>query len=197
MIFILLPLTGAIIGWITNVLAIRLLFRPQRPLQLWPLPITLQGLIPRRRAELAANIGEIVAKQLFSMDELTAQLNIPQLQAEVEKIVEKAVAEWCEQRMNILPSTVRNYVSTMLRERVATEVATQFPAMAESVFAHLRQQVDVQAVVTEKVNALALDEVEALVLRVSHRELKQIERLGALLGLIIGFLQAVLVIYII
>ena len=65
MTFIFLPLTGALIGWITNLLAIRLLFHPRRPLRLWPLPFKIQGLLPKRREELAENIADIVSEQLF------------------------------------------------------------------------------------------------------------------------------------
>ena len=35
-------------------------------------------------------------------------------------------------------------------DRVADEVALQFPLLAESVLTHIQQQVDVRAVVTEK-----------------------------------------------
>ncbi|HZK25771.1 MAG TPA: DUF445 family protein [Oscillospiraceae bacterium] len=196
MIFIFLPLTGAVIGWITNVLAIRLLFRPQKPWRLWPLPFTLQGLIPRRRTELAVNIGEIVARELFSLDELPAHLDLSQLQEEVKQFVREAVERWCEQKMGFLPQSVRNYCSQMLRERLADEVARQFPVLADSMFTHMQQQVDVRAVVIEKVNALALTEIETLVLQVAHRELKQIEWLGAVLGFIIGIFQALLTLFI-
>lgn len=61
--WIVIPLIGAFIGWITNVLAIRLLFRPHRPFQFlfW----TFQGLIPKRRAEIAANVARVVDKDLL------------------------------------------------------------------------------------------------------------------------------------
>ena len=190
MIFVLLPLTGAIIGWITNIMAIRMLFRPREPLRLWPLPIVMQGLVPRRRTELAENVADIVAEQLFSVDELTKRLDVPQLQFEVEKLVKNAVEDWCSQKMTLLPSGIRNYCSNMLRDVIAAEVAGQFPSIAQAVFTHMREQVDVRAVVMEKINGLDLAEIEELVKQVAKKELSQIEWLGALLGLIIGLLQA-------
>lgn len=193
MLFILLPVTGAIIGWMTNVIAIRLLFRPLEPVRLWPLSVSFQGLIPRRREEIAANVGEVVAEQLFSVDELTERLDMPVLQKEVERKVRIAVERWCSRKMGMFPATVRDYCSGVLRDLVAAEVARQFPAIAGGVFSHMREQVDVRAVVADKINALPLDDVEALVLSVARRELKQIEWLGALLGFVIGLLQALLV----
>ncbi|NPV27094.1 MAG: DUF445 family protein [Firmicutes bacterium] len=51
--YIAIPLISALIGWLTNVIAIRLLFRPVEPIKLPLLNYELQGLIPRRQAEIA------------------------------------------------------------------------------------------------------------------------------------------------
>lgn len=191
MIFVLLPLTGAVIGWITNVLAIRLLFRPLHPVRLGPL--VFQGLIPKRREQIAINVGDVVARQLFSVDELAARLDMPVMQQEVERVVREAVECWCEEKMMMLPGAVRQMFSNKLRDMVAAEVARHLPQMSELFFTRMGEQVDIRTVVADKINALPLNEVEGLVLTVASRELKQIELLGALLGLAIGLLQAVLV----
>lgn len=191
MIFVFLPITGAIIGWITNVLAIRLLFRPLNVVKLGP--FTLQGLIPKRRGEIANNVGDVVAQQLFSVDELTSRLDMPVLQKEVEQVVKKAVEKWCSEKMGMLPGAVRQYCSSVLRDMMAAEVARQFPKMAETFFSRMREQVDVKSIVADKINSLSLNDVEGLVLGVARRELKQIELLGAFLGLLIGLIQALLV----
>jgi uncharacterized membrane protein YheB (UPF0754 family) len=191
MIFVLLPLTGAVIGWLTNVLAIRLLFRPLHPVRLGPL--VFQGLIPKRREQIAINVGDVVARQLFSVDELAARLDMPLMQQEVERVVREAVERWCGEKMMMLPGSVRQMCSNKLRDMVAAEVARHLPQMAELFFTRMEEQVDIRTVVADKINALPLNEVEGLVLTVASRELKQIELLGALLGLVIGLLQAVLV----
>jgi uncharacterized membrane protein YheB (UPF0754 family) len=191
MIFVLLPLTGAIIGWITNVLAIRFLFRPLHPVRVGP--FSFQGLIPKRRGEIAETVGDVVARQLFSVDELTGRLDMPAMQIEVERVVRGAVDNWCAEKMNKLPQSVRQLFNNMLRDVVAAEVARQFPRMADMFFSRMREQVDVRSIVAEKINGLSLAEVEGLVQTVSRRELRQIEYLGAFLGLVIGLLQALLV----
>ena len=63
-----LALIGALIGWITNILAIKLLFKPLVPFNI--LGIKIQGLIPKRRAEIAKNIGDIVENELLSMNDI-------------------------------------------------------------------------------------------------------------------------------
>lgn len=191
MIFILLPLTGAVIGWVTNVLAIRLLFRPLQPFRLGPL--TFQGLIPKRRGQIACSVGNVVAEQLFSVDELAEQLDMPAIQREMQRLVCIAVDRWCGEKIGLLPKSVRQTLSQRLSELVTAEVALQFPRMVELLITHMREQVDVRAIVERKINTLPLLEVEKLVLSVARSELKQIELLGAVLGFLIGLLQALLV----
>ena len=62
------PLLGAIIGYVTNALAIRMLFRPRTKKYLFgkiPLP---QGIIPRQREKLAHSIARMVSNSLFNAE---------------------------------------------------------------------------------------------------------------------------------
>lgn len=65
------PIVGAIIGLITNGIAIRMLFRPYYPVKIgkWTLPFT-PGLIPKEKTRIANAIGEVVANQLVTADVL-------------------------------------------------------------------------------------------------------------------------------
>ena len=64
--YFLAPLLGGIIGYITNDLAIRMLFRPRREIRIgkWRVPFT-PGLIPRQRERIAASIGSVVSSELL------------------------------------------------------------------------------------------------------------------------------------
>ena len=68
-------LWGALIGYFTNALAIRMLFRPltRKYVLGIPLPLT-PGIIPRQRAELARSIGRMVARDLLSPEAVRARL---------------------------------------------------------------------------------------------------------------------------
>ena len=62
---LILAIIGGLIGYITNVLAIKLIFRPIKPIKIPILNIEIIGLIPKRKNEIAKNIGEIISKNLF------------------------------------------------------------------------------------------------------------------------------------
>lgn len=65
------PIVGAIIGLITNGIAIRMLFRPLYPVKIgnFTLPFT-PGLIPKEKPRIAHSIGEVVANQLVNAETL-------------------------------------------------------------------------------------------------------------------------------
>ncbi|MDR0401326.1 MAG: DUF445 family protein [Treponema sp.] len=69
------PLAGALIGFVTNVLAIRMLFRPLRPYHIFGLRIPFTpGILPRERARLADNIGAMVERELLTAEILRERL---------------------------------------------------------------------------------------------------------------------------
>ena len=55
--YIIPPLVGAVIGYLTNYFAIRMIFFPKKKLYIWKIPIPFTpGIIPKRRKEVARNI---------------------------------------------------------------------------------------------------------------------------------------------
>ena len=92
--WILPPVLGAIIGYITNAVAIRMLFRPYRRLKIFGIPLPLTpGIIPKQRAQLAENIGQMVSKELLTEDALTLQIQSDAFQKGIRQNVEKFTAD--------------------------------------------------------------------------------------------------------
>jgi uncharacterized membrane protein YheB (UPF0754 family) len=99
---------GGLIGGFTNFLAIKMLFRPYRAYYIgkWRVPFT-PGLIPRRREELAKQLGKMVVKHLLTPESLQKKFaqndfreDLIQLaQTETTKVleIEKTVSEIIEQ----------------------------------------------------------------------------------------------------
>lgn len=73
--YILMPVLGGIIGYITNDIAIKMLFRPRRAIYIgkWKLPFT-PGLIPQQKDRIARSIGNVVSAQLLNAETLRASV---------------------------------------------------------------------------------------------------------------------------
>jgi uncharacterized membrane protein YheB (UPF0754 family) len=69
------PVIGAVIGYFTNSIAVRMMFRPLKPVKIggFTLPFT-PGLIPKGQSRLAKAIGTTVGEQLLTQESLTQSL---------------------------------------------------------------------------------------------------------------------------
>ena len=69
------PLIGAVIGYCTNYIAVKMLFRPLHPVKVgnWTLPFT-PGIIPRGKARLAKALGNAVGEHLLTKEDLEQML---------------------------------------------------------------------------------------------------------------------------
>ena len=85
---IIAPLLGGGIGYITNDLAIRMLFRPRRAVYIgkFHVPFT-PGLIPAQQGRIAQSIGDVVSKQLLNEETLRQTLLS---EATISKLQDKA-----------------------------------------------------------------------------------------------------------
>ncbi|MDR0641652.1 MAG: DUF445 family protein, partial [Treponema sp.] len=84
------PLVGAVIGFITNVLAIKMLFRPLHPYYLFGLRIPFTpGILPRERARLAESIGAMVERELLTPEILRERLAGEELREKFSRSLSK------------------------------------------------------------------------------------------------------------
>ena len=92
--FFLAPMIGAIIGYITNDIAIKMLFHPRKTIYIgrWRVPFT-PGLIPKEKDRVARSVGNVVSTQLLSSDVISDSLKsdemIGKIRGALENIVEK------------------------------------------------------------------------------------------------------------
>lgn len=90
--WIIAPVVGGVIGYITNDLAIRMLFHPRNPVYIGRhrLPFT-PGLIPKQKGRIAESIGKVISEQLLNEETLKQTILSDQavegLQAKVRDMV--------------------------------------------------------------------------------------------------------------
>ena len=80
---LIMVVVGAVIGGFTNFVAIRMLFRPYNPIYLFnkKLPFT-PGLIPKRREELAEQLGKMVVEHLLTAESIQQKIVTPSFRQE-------------------------------------------------------------------------------------------------------------------
>lgn len=192
MIWILFPSVGAFIGWITNVAAIRLLFHPRQPVKLFG-GIVIQGLLPRRRRDLAAALGQVVENELLSREQIMSELFKPGLKDELVASAAGAIGRAAAQRLPaFLPGRLQqfllNYVEGTARREMRQFVDHELPAL----LGRCIEEVDIAGLVRQRIESLNLNDLESLAIKLARRELRHIELLGGVLGLLVGLAQALI-----
>jgi len=170
-ILLLLPIISALIGWLTNWVAIRMLFRPTNPHRI--LGIKIQGLVPARQKEMARKFGEVIERDFFNPTDIITVLNDWNL---AETLQSSSVFLSGIQKMPI----IRAPVMALINEIKRSVVKNMERAIA---------QMNIKEIIRRRIESFEVDYLEDVVLRLSKRELKAIEYLGGVLGFIIGWIQ--------
>lgn len=192
---LILTIVGGLIGWITNILAIKLLFRPIKPIKIPILNIEILGLIPKRKNEIAANIGEVISNELLSMDDILNQAFNSSNGENFNSYLIDKIKNIINEKLDIIPMPFRVMASPYIDEILNNEVPKAVNEISTDLLNKAKENVDIQKIVEEKINELDLEQLEDIIIRVAKKELKHIEILGLVLGAIIGVLQGILVIF--
>lgn len=127
---------GAFVGSSTNALAIKMLFRPHQAKYIgkWKVPFT-PGIIPKRRQELANQLGKLVMNHLVTSDGIKNQLTNAAVQKEIQMIIkttvhrllsdERTVEQWLETKHIPLSKT-------KLEEKITIKVKSKIEETLQS-----------------------------------------------------------------
>lgn len=101
------PLVGAFIGYLTNKVAIRMLFRPLKPWYIcgFRVPMT-PGVIPAGRRRLAQNMGEVVGDHLLTSREIGKALQEKRFQQHLLNVISERVGDILHRDLPPLPELI-------------------------------------------------------------------------------------------
>ncbi|MGF1484874.1 MAG: DUF445 domain-containing protein [Opitutales bacterium] len=187
------PLLTALIGWLTNWLAIRMLFRPRQPWNL--LGLRLHGLIPRRKAELAGRTAEVVERELVSQHFIRGQIERLDLESQMDLFVHN----WFKKRLGKHLDKL-GMVGAFLNERTLAQIEKTARAalqeevgpLKERLGTELESRLNLRQHVETRIAAFEADKLEAIVMRIARKEFRAIEILGGVLGFVVGLVQLAL-----
>jgi uncharacterized membrane protein YheB (UPF0754 family) len=172
--FLVYPAVGAFLGFITNFIAIKLLFHPRKRI------LGIQGLLPKRKAEIAERAGEIVNQHLINSSELRRQVDREKLEKAVEKLLDT-------QRARLLDIPL---VRVPLVKVISVLLIDKDGYFNRRIIESVMHEEMVSDIVRQKINEFDVNQLESLVKSASGPEFRFIMLSGAGLGLFIGLTQA-------
>ena len=193
---LILAVIGGLIGYITNVIAIKLIFRPINPIKIPILNIVIIGMIPKRKTEIATNIAKVVEEQFISVDEITDNIITEQDKQHIIDYIKVRVKLILSEKMTLIPSTIRNLVQNYVSEIIEDEIREGIDELSEEMIIKTKNRINIKEIIENKINELDLYELETIILQIVKNELRHIEVLGLILGFFIGIVQGIITIFI-
>lgn len=193
---LILAVIGGLIGYITNVIAIKLIFRPINPIKIPILNIEIIGMIPKRKTEIATNIAKVVEEQFISIDEITDNIITEQDKQHIIDYIKVRVKSILSEKMTLIPSTIRNLVQNYVSEIIEDEIREGIDELSEEMIIKTKNRINIKEIIENKINELDLYELETIILQIVKNELRHIEVLGLILGFFIGIVQGIITIFI-
>lgn len=189
-----LPVIGALIGWLTNYIAIKMLFHPRQEVRVFFIPI--QGVFPRRQKDLARKLGQIVSEELVSAEDVTAHLKEKATsQAVVDHIamrLEEGIASRLPRAFPMLAMFMSSDITAKIKKFLMDQIGSLNEELIDKLSGELEEELDVHRIVEEKVAAFSSDKLEEILFSIMRREFKFVELVGAVLGFLIGLAQVLL-----
>ena len=190
-ILFLLPFIAALIGWMTNYIAVKMLFHPKEPKKF--IGITFQGVFPKRQHALAEKLGQLVADELFSISDVSAKIKefatSDEAMNEVGKRIEMTIRNKLVQAFPMLAMFLSDEMVEKVTGLFKNELKDFLSATSQGMGEKLEENLNVQEMVKERVNAFSSEKLEELLNQLMEKEFKFIEFVGAILGFFIGCIQ--------
>ncbi len=185
-----MPVFGAVIGWCTDWLAIKLVFFPRERRKILGIP--LQGVFQRRRDEVAKQYAAVVARDVMTLPNLVdGVLNGPRadrLRAMVRDVVEQAIDE----QAGLARPLVGANRFTELKKSAADRAIRYLPTTMLTAERYATEALDIRDTIATKMRRLTRVEYEALLRPAFRQDEWKLIAVGAVIGAIIGELQVFL-----
>jgi len=186
-----LPFIAALTGWITNYIAIKMLFHPREKVKI--LFFEIQGIFPKRQKKLAEKLGKIVSEELFSVEDVKKVLKDEKTTKEIVNIIDEKLDDFLDNKLTATMPMLAMFMNDELKQTIKGTLEEEFkqmlPEMIGRLAENLDHSVDVEKTVYEKVVNFSTDKLEEILYSIMKKEFKFIEILGGVLGFMIGLIQ--------
>ncbi|WP_291258899.1 DUF445 family protein [Fusobacterium sp.] len=185
---------GAGIGWITNYVAIKMLFRPYKEINFGLFKI--QGLLPKRKHQIGESIADVIQTELVSLQEILKSLDSSNLDEKlsimVDKILEEKLQSEISKRFPMLAMFLSNDMLEKIKEMIKESILDNKELILNTFSSYVEENVDFKGIIVKNIDAFSLEKLEEVTYGLAEKEFKHIEVIGAILGALIGFVQFII-----
>ena len=189
--FLIMILISGAIGWITNWVAIKMLFRPHKEINFGLFKI--QGLIPKRRAEIGTGIANIIQNELISVKDVISNIDREEFSKRLNNLIDDVLDKNLKKKVKEKFPLLQVFFSDKVAKDVGNTIKDIVMENQEKIFEifsnYAEENIDFEVIISDKISNFSLDKLEEIITLLANKELKHIEVIGAVLGVLIGAIQ--------
>src|ERR1700743_435345 len=167
-----IPFISAFIHWLTIWMALKLLFHPRNPKKI--LGFTLHGVFPKRQRQIAESLGRIVGHELLSFGDIEQLItnpdNVKRILPLAEEHIDHFLREKLKESMPMISMFIGEKTIVQLKTVFMKELEELFPVIMKNYVANLRNDLDLERIVVEKIAGFSSDRLESLLNEVLTKE---------------------------
>jgi len=183
-----LAVGGAVVGYVTNFIAIKSIFEPVEPVKIGPW--TIQGLFLTRQYEVAAEFADFLHTKVLTPDDLWKEILYGSRKEKFRALLEQHIEEFSGEfaTNNILTRNTPNgkSIKELLSEQVLAFLEKEHPKLHP----YMNMQLDLETTMRDKMRLMSSQEFEGVLHPIFQEDELTLICTGAALGLIVGFLQS-------
>ncbi|MBI3073712.1 MAG: DUF445 family protein [Deltaproteobacteria bacterium] len=189
--FVTFTLVCAFVGWITNVLAVKMIFRPYKP---WRFAgLAYQGVLPKHQRHFAEELANVITRDFMTTGEMVSHLRADKLIANARPILDRLTERFLDDVRAALPEERRAFLQPAMIDAARVAVLAEIEKELEALLGELRTRadglVDLNTFVADRFFAIGPKRLEAVIYAVSRNELFAIEYFGGIFGAVLGAVQ--------
>ncbi len=194
--YIAIPFISGLVGWGTNVLALKMTFYPLEYIGIRP--FGWQGIVPSKAKKMATTSVDLMADKLINVKEVFSKLDPDKISDLLSDGTEKLSVKIVNEVMTAQAARAWVLLPKSVKEKIYAEIKAEIPRVTSEFMADIKEDIrdllDLKALAVDVlVNDKAL--INRIFLEVGKKEFKFIERSGFYFGFLFGIIQMIIFVY--
>jgi len=197
--YVILPVSGLLIGYFTNWLGITMIFRPVEPHIICGGYINIQGMFLKRQAQVSKEMSTLVCKHLITAQKMleyvlrrpeTVDSVLMVFQRHVHSAVDTVINKTLGPAKVVAPIFIGQGAIEGIKEEVVKETLAELPNHSQEIETYMDRAFGLRDTLSYRLARLAPSSFEGMLHPVFQEDEWMVLLLGGVLGVVVGSLQA-------
>jgi uncharacterized membrane protein YheB (UPF0754 family) len=188
-----LPPLGFVVGFLTNYIALYMIFKPIDPIRLFGGKIVLQGIFLKRQKEASAMFASKMVASVLHSENIWKYMLTGPLSHEFEAMLRKHTGEFTDRLVGYSKPLVLMYIGNENFEKMKQDTADMTVNEIHNIISYMHtytdEALDLETEIREKMSALPSVEFERVLHPVFEEDELKLILVGAVLGIGVGAIQ--------